>query len=129
MNTYTPAQVVEHTGFSHDTLRYYERIGLLGNIARTSGGQRMFTDDDLGWLGILKCLRDTGMPIATMLRFAELCRDGDHTIGDRVMLLEEHDDAVEAKIASLRTQQQQIRAKIHWYRTASPAAAELSAAS
>ena len=50
------------------TIRYYERIGLVGGVARTSGGRRIFTDDDIGWLEILRCLRDTGMPIARMLR-------------------------------------------------------------
>ncbi|WP_222851150.1 MerR family transcriptional regulator [Phytoactinopolyspora mesophila] len=128
MQTYTPAQVVEHSGFSHDTLRYYERIGLLHGIARTSGGQRIFTEDDLGWLGILKCLRDTGMPIAQMLQFAELCRQGDETITSRVELLEQHDQAVEEEIAHLRTQQRYIRNKIQWYKTASPAAHEFASA-
>src|SRR6266536_356060 len=73
---YSPAQVADRTGFSLDTLRYYERIGLLDGIARTPGGRRSFTDDDLGWLEVLRCLRDTGMPIAQMLRYAELCRTG-----------------------------------------------------
>jgi DNA-binding transcriptional MerR regulator len=128
VQTFTPAQVVEHSGFSHDTLRYYERIGLLHGIARTTGGQRIFTENDLGWLGILKCLRDTGMPIAAMLRFAELCRQGDETIRARVDLLEQHDQAVEEQIAHLRTQQEQIRNKIQWYKTSSPAAQEFASA-
>src|SRR5690348_2067833 len=48
---YTPAATAELSGFSLDTLRYYERIGLLYDIDRTPGGQRVFTDEDLGWLG------------------------------------------------------------------------------
>lgn len=113
---YSPRETVQKTGFSLDTLRYYERIGLLDGIDRTSGGQRLFTDDDLAWLDVLRCLRDTGMPIARMLRYAELARDGDHTFTARAELLEEHDRDIERKIAELREEQIRIKAKIGWYR-------------
>lgn len=119
MDGYTPGQVAEKSGFSVDTLRYYERIGLLDGVSRTSGGRRVFTDDDLGWLEILRCLRDTGMPIARMLRYAELARAGDVTIAERVALLEEHDRAVEEQVRNLRAQQRHLRDKIAWYRSVS----------
>ena len=114
---YSPREVVDRTGFSLDTLRYYEKIGLLEDIARTSGGQRLFTEDDVVWLGILRCLRDTGMPIARMLRYAKLARGGDETIAERLTLLEAHDRAIEENIAELRAQQAHIRQKIDWYRS------------
>ncbi len=95
MQSYSPGQVVDRTGFSLDTLRYYERIGLVGGVARTSGGRRIFTDDDIGWLEILRCLRDTGMPI------------------------EEHDRAVDDQVRNLRAQQRHLRDKIRWYRSLS----------
>jgi DNA-binding transcriptional MerR regulator len=120
MRQYSPGQVAERTGFSLDTLRYYERIGLIARIDRSTTGHRVFSDADVSWLGLLRCLRDTGMPIASMLRFAELTRSGDHTITERLTLLEQHDRAVEAKIELLRTQQQRIREKIHWYRAELP---------
>jgi DNA-binding transcriptional MerR regulator len=113
---YTPGQVVEETGFSLDTLRYYERIGLLERIGRTASGQRRFTDQDVGWLGMIRCLRDTGMPIAAMLRFAELVRQGRQTIPDRIAVLEAHDQAVEKQIADLRRKQRAIQNKIQHYR-------------
>ncbi|MFC6082086.1 MerR family transcriptional regulator [Sphaerisporangium aureirubrum] len=116
MSVYTPAQAAEETGFSLDTLRYYERIGLLTPIERNAAGQRRFTDDDIGWLGMLRCLRGTGMPIAEMLRFAKLVRAGDHTVEDRIAVLEEHDRTVEAQIASLREKQSAIQFKIRYYR-------------
>jgi DNA-binding transcriptional MerR regulator len=116
---YSPGQVADKTGFSLDTLRYYERIGLLDGIARTPGGRRSFTDDDLDWLDVLRCLRDTGMPIAGMQRYAELCRAGDGTVAERLALLEEHDQAVDRQIHELCAQQQHIRDKIAWYRTQS----------
>jgi DNA-binding transcriptional MerR regulator len=113
---YSPGQTAEKTGFSLDTLRYYEKIGLLVEIDRTAAGQRRFTDDDLAWLGMLRCLRETGMPIAEMLRFSELSRGGEATIPERIALLASHDDRVEEQIAKLRTQQQKIQNKIRYYR-------------
>lgn len=114
---YTPAATAELSGFSLDTLRYYERIGLLYDIDRTPGGQRVFSDDDLGWLGVLRCLRDTGMPIAQMLRYAELCRQGDHTLAERQRVLEQHAVDVELRIAELKAQQRHLHEKIAWYRS------------
>ncbi|MFJ2031864.1 MerR family transcriptional regulator [Streptosporangium sp. NPDC087985] len=116
VSVYTPGQVVEETGFSLDTLRYYERIGLLEPIGRNAAGQRRFTQDDVGWLGMIRCLRDTGMPIAEMLRFAELVRAGDHTIRDRIALLEAHDRRVRTQVANLREKQTAIQNKIDYYR-------------
>lgn len=115
---YSPGQVAEQTGFSLDTLRYYERIGLLDDIARNSGGQRVFTEGDVAWLRILRCLRDTGMPIQRMVRYAELARGGDETVAERLEVLREHDRDVEEKIAHLRVEQDHIRAKIAHYQQA-----------
>jgi DNA-binding transcriptional MerR regulator len=117
MPNYSPGEVAERTGFSLDTLRYYEKIGLLVSIARSPGGQRVFTDDDVAWLGILQCLRETGMPIERMLRYAKLARGGDETFAERLSLLEEHDREVEERIAQLRAKQIHIRQKIQWYRS------------
>jgi len=116
MSRFSPAQVVERTGFSLDTLRYYERIGLLDGIARTPGGQRVFSDDDIAWLGILRCLRDTGMPIAQMQRYADLCRD-DTTMAERLALLEEHDREVQRRIAELQAQRVHLAGKMDYYRS------------
>lgn len=116
MDFYSPGEVAEKTGFSLDTLRYYERIGLLHEIDRTAGGQRRFTEYDVLWLLMLRCLRETGMPIAQMLRFAELVRSSEETVAERLALLEAHDQKIEEQIAGLRTHQEQIRQKILIYR-------------
>ena len=119
MPTYTPGQVAEKTGFSLDTLRYYERIGLLDGVSRNTGGQRVYGDDDVNWLSILRCLRDTGMPIARMRRYADLSRD-ERTVAERLALLEEHDREVGQRIETLQTQRERIRDKIHYYRSLEP---------
>jgi DNA-binding transcriptional MerR regulator len=115
--TYSPAETVEKSGFSLDTLRYYERIGLLEPVRRAAGGHRRYSDDDLGWLDMLRCLRGTGMPIAQMQSFTELVRAGDETVAERLALLEEHDAAVEAEMARLIEQRDKIRDKIAYYRS------------
>lgn len=115
MTFYSPGETAQKSGFSLDTLRYYDRIGLLGDIQRNASGRRRFTEHDLGWLGMLRCLRETGMPIAEMQRFAALART-DETIPDRIALLETHNEQVEAQLAKLREQQQHIQAKIRYYR-------------
>jgi DNA-binding transcriptional MerR regulator len=116
MATYTPGEIADRTGFSLDTLRYYERIGLLAGIARTAGGQRVFDDDDIAWLMILRCLRDTGMPIAQMRRYADLSRDAS-TVAERRELLEEHDAGIGRRIDELVLQRAHIREKIRYYRS------------
>lgn len=115
MTTYTPAEAAELSGFSLDTLRYYEREGILPPVARTAGGHRSFTDADLGTLGFLKCLRETGMPIEKLRRYGELCRD-ETTLPDRVALLEEHAAAVQRELDALLQQQAKLADKLTWYR-------------
>jgi DNA-binding transcriptional MerR regulator len=110
-----PSQAAEQSGFSLDTLRYYERIGLLSGISRAPSGHRRFSDDDLEWLGVLRCLRDTGMPIARMRRYAELAREGEPTLAERLRLLTEHDAQVDEQIAVLQAQRQHLQEKISWY--------------
>lgn len=119
MTSYTPAQVTEKTGFTIDTLRYYERIGLLHHVGRTAGGRRTFTDHDVEFLGLLRCLRDTGMPVAEMLRFVELLRSGDATQNERLEVLRDHEARVESQIERLREHQEHIRFKIRLYSGAS----------
>ena len=114
--TYSPGQTAERSGFSLDTLRYYERIGLLDPVERTSSGHRRFGEDDLEWLEVLRCLRDTGMPIAQMCRYAELARGGEATFIERLNLLTEHDALVQERITVLQAQREHLQGKIDWYR-------------
>jgi len=114
--TLSPGQTAQRSGFSLDTLRYYERIGLLDHVERTASGHRRFGEDDLEWLEVLRCLRDTGMPIAQMCRYAELARGGEATFAERLGLLTEHDALVQERIAVLRAQREHLQEKIDWYR-------------
>jgi DNA-binding transcriptional MerR regulator len=107
--------VAQLTGLSKDTLRYYEKAGLIEAVGRSSGGQRRYAASDLDWLAFLLRLRATGMPIADMRRFAELRRAGDAGVPDRLELLTRHRDDVEGHIASLQGHLIALEAKINHY--------------
>jgi DNA-binding transcriptional MerR regulator len=116
--SYSPGEAVRRSGLSLDTLRYYERIGLLDRVARDQSGRRRFDERDLTWLRVLVCLRETGMPIERMRRYAELVREGEGTLAERVDLLSEHDARVEEQIETLLAQREHLRTKIAGYREA-----------
>ena len=118
--SHTPKQAAALSGFSLDTLRYYERIGLLPRIRRTATGRRVFSEIDLKWLGMLRCLRDTGMPIAEMLQFVRLMNAGTATVNERAEVLTAHHRRVEDQITRLQGHLEQIRAKIDIYRDGEP---------
>jgi DNA-binding transcriptional MerR regulator len=117
MTCYSAGEAAQKTGFTLDTLRYYERIGLIHPISRTAGGRRHFSETDLLWLMMLHCLRDTGMPLKEMRRYVDLARHGDEAVPERLALLEAHDQKIEEQITRQRAHQEQIRRKIDVYRS------------
>jgi len=113
--TLTIAQVVERTGLSHDTLRYYEKAGLIERVGRTTGNQRRYEMADLAWLEFLIRLRETGMSIADMQRFARLRARGDATVADRLAMLREHRADLADRIRALRRNAAALDDKIDHY--------------
>ncbi|MGR6969318.1 MerR family transcriptional regulator [Streptomyces cynarae] len=113
--TLTIAQVAERTGLSHDTLRYYERAGLIERVGRTTGNQRRYDAADLAWLEFLLRLRETGMSVADMQRFARLRSQGDATIADRLAMLREHRAELAERIRALRRNAAALDDKIDHY--------------
>jgi DNA-binding transcriptional MerR regulator len=104
---YSIEQAADLTGVSRHALRYYERIGILEPVPRGPGGHRRYTEGDLGAIGFVTLLRDTGMPVRDIKRFMDLTRGGDDTVPDRVALLRDHRDAVRAR---LDREEQHLRA-------------------
>ncbi|GHF93900.1 MerR family transcriptional regulator [Streptomyces zaomyceticus] len=116
---YTISEVASLTGLSAHTLRWYERIGLMPHVDRSHTGQRRFTDRDLNWLAFVGKLRLTGMPVADMVRYAELVREGDHTRDARRELLETTRRDVLSRITELQDTLAVLDIKIGHYGTAS----------
>ncbi|MEV0278972.1 MerR family transcriptional regulator [Streptomyces sp. NPDC050610] len=100
---YTISEVVTYTGLSAHTLRWYERIGLMPHVDRSHTGQRRYGDRDLNWLDLVGKLRLTGMPVADMVRYAELVRAGEATYPERERLLTAHREDVRNRIAELQS--------------------------
>ena len=104
------AEFARRCDLTPHTLRYYERIGLLGPVARETNGHRTFGARDVEWVAFLQRLRTTGMPIREMLRYAALRAEGPATLAARKALLEAHAAQIEA---SLRAQRANLRALKH----------------
>ena len=111
----TIQEVIQATGLSAHTLRYYERIGLIHPIGREQNTRRCYTADDVGWIDFLLKLRATGMSIKEMQRYAELQRQGDETLPERVEMLKSLRDTVEAHIDELNEHLKLIYYKIDIY--------------
>jgi DNA-binding transcriptional MerR regulator len=104
-------EVAKRTGLSVHALRFYEREGLLvGPVQRTSGGRRRYTSADVDWLLICVRLRESGMPLADLKRFAELVRLGPGNEAERLRLLDAHRQRVDAQIQAL----EECRSLIAW---------------
>ncbi len=115
---YTISEVVAFTGLTAHTLRWYERIGLMPHVDRSHTGQRRFTNRDLDWLAFVGKLRLTGMPVADMVRYAELLREGEHTFEERQELLEATRRDVITRIAELQDTLAVLDHKIDFYASA-----------
>lgn len=113
--TFTIAEVSERTGLSPDTLRYYEKAGLIEQVGRTSGNHRCYAAADLDWLAFLLRLRETGMSTADMQHFAQLRSAGAATVGDRLIMLRKHRNSLENRIRSLRRSAKALDDKVDHY--------------
>lgn len=111
----TIQQVAQATGLSVHTLRYYERIGLIHPINRAENTHRRYTEDDIGWISFLMKLRATGMSIQEMQTYAELQRQGDVTLPQRVALLQSLEKSVVQHIGELQEHLKLVRYKIEYY--------------
>lgn len=109
--------VARATGLGVHALRFFEREELfLRPIPRTAGGQRAYDRADVEWLLLCNRLRESGMPIATLRRFAHLVRSGPGNEPERLALLEEHERAVRDRIAGLTASLEIIHGKVVAYR-------------
>ncbi len=114
---YTISEVVAFTGLTAHTLRWYERIGLMPHVDRSHTGQRRYRNRDLDWLDFVTKLRLTGMPVADMVRYAQLVREGEDTYPQRRALLESTRRDVLNRIAELRDTLAVLDRKISFYAT------------
>lgn len=83
----TIKEVSEKYGVTQDTLRYYERVGMIPRVTRTAGGIRDYMEKDLEWVELAVCMRNAGLPVEAMIEYVKLSQIGDSTFGERMQLL------------------------------------------
>jgi DNA-binding transcriptional MerR regulator len=110
--SYTIKQVSEKTALPPHVLRYYESEGLLPGVARSRSGIRRYSDDDLEWLSLVCCLKNTGMSIKQIKNFVTLSVKGDRTLKERCELLREHKKIVEEQIREMQKHLEKVTWKI-----------------
>lgn len=114
----TIREVSEKFGISQDTLRYYERIGLIPPVTRTAGGVRNYQESDLGWVEHTVCMRSAGVSVEALIEYLRLYQQGDETFEARLQLLSEQLDGLEAQKAQLETTIDRLKYKISRYEKA-----------
>ncbi|WP_067473728.1 MerR family transcriptional regulator [Dietzia timorensis] len=115
--TFSIGEVANAVGMSVHALRFYEREGLLvGPIKRTAGGRRRYAQVDIAWLQICTKLRESGMPVAELQRFAALVRHGPGNEPERLALLDAQRDRVNQQIHALEQARNVIERKTDIYR-------------
>ena len=111
----TPAEMADRTGVTVDTLRYYEKEGLLTGVGRAASGHRRYDQEDVLWVQVLRCLRMTGMTIEQLRRYCDLGEQGEQTKSERRRILVEHRQEVVAKVAELESALALIDEKLAHY--------------
>lgn len=118
---YTIGETAKRLNIAASTLRYYDKEGLLPFVERSNGGIRIFKDEDFEWLGIIECLKKTGMPIKEIKEFVDWCVAGDATIDQRLALIKEQQEAVERQIQAMQENLKMLSYKRWYYETAKQA--------
>lgn len=122
--TYTIKQVAEKIGVSVPTLRYYDKEGLMPFIEKKENGTRIFKDEDFRGLEIIKCMKNSGMPIKDIKRYMDMCMEGDSTLVDRLEVFLKRKEIVKKQIEELHNIMEIIDHKIWYYETAIEAGSE-----
>ncbi len=127
---YTIAQAARKTGYDAETLRYYEREGLLRGIAR-KGARRVYTEENLRAISLITCLKKTGMPLKAIKEYVALTARGEKTVAKRLDLMRRHSREVARQLAEVTSFKERIDFKVWYYETAQreglPAVADVDA--
>ena len=114
----TIAEVSEHFGISSDTLRYYEKIGLIPPVKRTSGNIRDYGETDLNWIEFIKCMKSAGLSIEVLIEYVQLFMQGDKTIDARKKILLEQKKQLVIKMDEMKKTLDKLNYKIEVYENA-----------
>ena len=111
----TIAEVSKKFDISADTLRYYERIGLIPPVPRTKGGLRDYDEESCGWIELMKCMRAAGGQIEALIEYVDLFQQGDDTLDARKALLIEQREQLLVRMADMQRSLDRLNMKIERY--------------
>jgi DNA-binding transcriptional MerR regulator len=111
----TIAEVSKKFDLSQDTLRYYERIGLLHHVNRNKSGIRDYTEEDCKWVEFIKCMRSAGLSIEVLIEYISLFQQGDETINTRKDLLMEQRKLLITRMEDMKKTLERLNYKIERY--------------
>ncbi len=112
------SEVSERCGISSDTLRYYERIGLIPPVNRNNGGIRDYDEMDVKRVEFIKCMRSAGLSISVLIEYVGLVQHGDKTIEARKGILKEQREQLVAKMEEMQETLDLLDYKISVYEDA-----------
>lgn len=112
------AEVSEKYGLSVDTLRYYERVGLIPPVNRNDSGIRDYNELDLRRVDFIKCMRGAGLPVEVLIEYVALVQQGDKTIEARKEILKQQRALVAARLAEMQKTLDLLDHKIEVYEKA-----------
>ncbi|HFU3984663.1 TPA: stress response transcriptional regulator NmlR [Streptococcus suis] len=110
-------EVSQVTGLSADTIRYFERIGLVPKIERKSSGVRDFSENDVAILEFIRCFRGAGMSIERLIEYMGLVQEGDSTVEARIDLLREEREELQTRLIEIQQALERLECKIENYQT------------
>lgn len=102
MATYTVKQLSQKLNISEHTIRFYDDQGLLPDVQRDKNGTRLFTDDNIEWINLVLCLRNTGMSITDIKNYIKLCKEGDSTVHQRYQIILKQKEKAEADLRQMQ---------------------------
>lgn len=114
----TIKEVGEKFGVSEDTLRYYERVGMIPPVGRTAGGIRDYDDTAMRWVELAVCMRGAGLPVEAIVEYVRLYEQGDATISARLDLLRRQRENLLAQMKQMEATLGRLNYKISRYEVA-----------
>ncbi len=111
----TIAEASRKYGLSADTLRYYERVGIIPPVPRTAGGIRDYDEASCGWIELMKCMRAAGVQIEALVKYVALYQRGDETLADRKALLVSQREQLAGRMAEMQASLERLDGKIWLY--------------
>lgn len=108
----TIAEVTKKYGISRDTLRYYEKVGLIPRVSRGSGGLRDYNEQDCRWVEFAICMRGAGISVEVLAKYVALFQKGDDTLEERKALLVEQRDLLQTRMEDMQRSLNRLNLKI-----------------